>query len=66
MTSLTYKGTVSGLEDYLHSVTMRMTTSMEYRDDPEEYGKLDRVIEKERELEMFYTMHQADNMEPSL
>lgn len=61
-----YSGTIRGLEDYLHSVTMRMTSSMEYRDDPEEYGKLTQVIEKEKELEMFYVMHQADNMEPSI
>lgn len=61
-----YSGNIAGLMDYLHSVTMRMLTSMEYRDDPKEYGKLDRVIEKEKELEMFYTMHQADNMEPSI
>lgn len=58
-----YSGTISGLIDYLYQVTMRMTSSMEYRDDPKEYGKLDRVVEKEKELEMFYTMHQADNQE---
>lgn len=58
-----FSGTIKDLQDYLHSVTMRMTTSMEYRDDPKEYGRLERVIEKEKELEKFYTMHQADNQE---
>lgn len=61
-----YSGTIKGLQDYLHHVTMRMTTSMEYRDDPKEYGRIERVIEKEKELEKFYTMHQSDNMEPSV
>lgn len=58
-----FSGTIEDLQDYLHSVTMRMTTSMEYRDDPKEYGRLERVIEKEKELERFFTMYQADNQE---
>lgn len=35
-----YSGTISGLQDYLHSKVMGMLTSTQYRDNPEVYGLL--------------------------
>ena len=35
-----YSGTISGLQDYLHSKVMGMLTSTQYRDNPDVYGLL--------------------------
>lgn len=53
MTSLTFRGTAQGLQDFLHAKTMNLIGSEEYLNDPKRFEKLSEVEQLEKEKEMY-------------
>lgn len=50
---LTYKGTIKGLQDFLHSKVMNLTGTEEYLNDPKRFEKLDEAEQLEKEKMMY-------------
>lgn len=53
MTTLSYKGTVQGLQEFLHSKTINLIGSEEYLNDPKRFEKLSESERLEKEKEMY-------------
>ncbi len=67
MTTLSYKGTVQGLQEFLHSKTVGLLKTTEYRNNPFEAGTLDyqEYEDFKNSHEKWHLEHQGDNYEDS-